>query len=72
LLPQVGDADVTRSVSLLTGVPVAKLTETEVDRIQHMEEHLHERIVGQDEAISAVSRAIRRAKAGKSASTTWP
>jgi ATP-dependent Clp protease ATP-binding subunit ClpC len=51
-------------VSVLCGVPVAKLSESEVARVQTMEEHLHERIVGQDEAVAAVARAIRRAKAG--------
>ncbi len=51
-------------VSVWSGVPVAKLTESEVARVQTMEEHLHERIVGQDEAVAAVARAIRRAKAG--------
>ncbi len=61
---EVEEGDVTRAVSMLSGVPVDKLTESELDRVQHMEEHLHERIVGQDEAVAAVSKAIRRAKAG--------
>src|SRR5262249_5902675 len=62
--PRVGEGEITATVSQLTGVPVAKLTESELDRIQNMEEHLHERIVGQDEAVTAVSKAIRRSKAG--------
>ena len=49
-----------------TGVPVLKLTEQESDKLLHLEENLHKRIIGQDEAVSAVSRAIRRARAGLS------
>ena len=51
-------------VSGWTGVPVTKLTEQESEKLLHLEENLHKRIVGQDEAVSAVSRAIRRARAG--------
>jgi ATP-dependent Clp protease ATP-binding subunit ClpC len=51
-------------VSSWTGVPVQKLSEGEAERLLNMEEVLHQRVVGQDEAIGAVSRAIRRARAG--------
>ena len=47
-----------------TGIPVKKLAEEESERLLHMEETLHNRVIGQDEAISAVSRAVRRARAG--------
>jgi ATP-dependent Clp protease ATP-binding subunit ClpC len=53
-------------VSGWTGVPVVKLTEQESEKLLHLEDNLHKRIVGQDEAVSAVSRAIRRARAGLS------
>ena len=47
-----------------TGIPVTKLAEEESERLLRMEETLHKRVIGQDEAISAVSRAVRRARAG--------
>jgi len=46
------------------GIPVKKLAEEESERLLRMEETLHKRVIGQDEAISAVSRAVRRARAG--------
>jgi ATP-dependent Clp protease ATP-binding subunit ClpC len=61
---EVGEADVSAVVSVLSGVPVSTLTESEATRVLSMEEHLHERVIGQDEAVAAVSKAIRRAKAG--------
>ena len=60
----IGAEEVAEIVSDWTGVPVAKLTEEESARLIHLEEDLHRRIVGQDEAVRAVSRAIRRARAG--------
>ena len=60
----IGTDDVAEIVSSWTGVPVLKLTEAESDRLLHLEEELHERIVGQNEAVAAVARAIRRARAG--------
>jgi len=51
-------------VSKWTGVPVSRLLEGEVEKLVHMEERLHERVVGQDEAISAVANAVRRARSG--------
>ena len=56
--------DIARVVSSWTGVPVTKLTESEKDRLMKLEDILHKRVIGQHEAIVAVSRAIRRARAG--------
>lgn len=58
------EKDVATVVSRWSGVPVGDLTESESNRLQGMEEILHERVVGQEEAIKAVSRAIRRARVG--------
>ena len=60
----VTEEDIAQIVASWTGVPVKKMTEDESERLLHMEELLHRRVVGQDEAISAVSRALRRARAG--------
>jgi len=60
----VSEEDIAQIVSTWTGVPVKKLAEEEAERMLRMEEILHERVVGQDEAVKAVSRAIRRARAG--------
>ena len=60
----VAEEDIAQIVASWTGVPVRKMTEDESQRLLHMEELLHQRVVGQDEAISAVSRALRRARAG--------
>ncbi len=62
--PQIGSEEIAKIVSAWTGVPVLKLTEQESVKLLHLEENLHKRIIGQDEAVSAVSRAIRRARAG--------
>ncbi len=56
--------DIAQIVASWTGVPVRKLAEEESDRLLHMEEILHRRVIGQDEAVMAVSRAIRRVRAG--------
>jgi len=64
LKEEVDAEDIARVVSQWTGVPVSKLLEGEVEKLIHMEERLHERVVGQDEAIQAVSSAVRRARAG--------
>ena len=56
--------DIAAVVSSWTQIPVSKLTETEKDKLMKLEEILHKRVIGQDEAIVAVSRAIRRARAG--------
>jgi ATP-dependent Clp protease ATP-binding subunit ClpC len=60
----VDEQDIAHIVSSWTGVPVKRLAEGETERLLRMEEVLHERVVGQDEAVRAVSRAIRRARAG--------
>ena len=64
--PKIASNEIAEIVSGGTGVPVLKLTEQESDKLLHLEENLHKRIIGQDEAVSAVSRAIRRARAGLS------
>ncbi|OYV58723.1 MAG: ATP-dependent chaperone ClpB [Actinobacteria bacterium 21-73-9] len=66
LKEEVDAEDVAEVVSRWTGVPVAKLLEGEVDKLVRMEELLHSRVVGQDEAVTAVANAIRRSRAGLS------
>ncbi len=67
LLKEEVDADdIGEVVSRWTGIPVTRLMEGEIQKLIHMEERLHQRVVGQDEAISAVSNAIRRSRAGLS------
>lgn len=61
---QVTEEEIAHIVSTWTGIPVIKLTEEESAKLLKMEEALHERVIGQDEAIVAVSRAIRRTRAG--------
>jgi ATP-dependent Clp protease ATP-binding subunit ClpC len=62
--PEIGEDDIADIVSMWTGIPVFKLTEAESQRLVRMEEELHKRVIGQDAAIIAVSKAIRRARAG--------
>src|SRR5438874_3718117 len=62
--PEVGEEEIADIVSMWTGIPVFKLTEAESARLVKMEEELHKRVVGQDEAIVAVAKSIRRARAG--------
>ena len=62
--PIVCEEDVAHIVASWTGVPVQKLTETESVKLLNMEDTLHKRLIGQDEAVKAVSRAIRRARVG--------
>ncbi|MHB8859592.1 MAG: ATP-dependent chaperone ClpB [Thermoleophilia bacterium] len=66
LKEEVDEEDVAEVVGKWTGIPVSKLMEGEVEKLIHMEDRLHERVVGQDEAIAAVSNAMRRARAGLS------
>ncbi|MGC9560503.1 ATP-dependent chaperone ClpB [Brachymonas sp.] len=66
LRTQVGAEEIAEVVSRATGIPVAKMMQGEKDKLLHMEEKLHERVVGQDEAIRAVSDAIRRSRSGLS------
>jgi ATP-dependent Clp protease ATP-binding subunit ClpC len=56
--------DIAELVAKWTGIPVTRMLETEVNRLVHMEDRLHERVIGQDEAIEAVSDSIRRARSG--------
>ncbi len=62
--PVVCEEDIAQIVSSWTGVPVSKLTETESNKLLQMEDTLHTRIIGQEEAVRAISRAIRRARVG--------
>jgi ATP-dependent Clp protease ATP-binding subunit ClpC len=62
--PEVTEEDIAQIVASWTGVPVQKLTESESVKLLNMEETLHQRLIGQDEAVKAVSRAIRRARVG--------
>ena len=63
-VPEVTEEDIALVASKWTGIPVTRLTQSETDKILHMEEHLHERIIGQDDAVKAVSLAIRRNRTG--------
>ncbi|HJN36243.1 MAG: ATP-dependent Clp protease ATP-binding subunit [Prochlorococcus sp.] len=62
--PTVGEEDIAHIVASWTGVPVQKLTESESVKLLNMEDTLHQRLIGQDEAVRAVSKAIRRARVG--------
>ena len=62
--PVVTEEDIAHIVASWTGVPVNKLTESESEKLLHMEDTLHQRLIGQDDAVKAVSRAIRRARVG--------
>jgi len=64
LKEEVDEEDIAETVSKWTGIPVTRLVEAEIEKLIHMEERLKKRVVGQDEAISVVSNAIRRARAG--------
>lgn len=61
---EIGEEDIAGIVSRWTGIPVNRMLQSEKDKLLHLEEHLHKRIVGQDEAIAAVSDAVRRSRAG--------
>ncbi|OCR02105.1 ATP-dependent Clp protease ATP-binding subunit ClpC [Oscillatoriales cyanobacterium USR001] len=63
-LPIVTEEDIAHIVASWTGVPVSKVTESESELLMHMEDTLHQRLIGQEEAVVAVSRAIRRARVG--------
>jgi len=66
LRTQVGAEEIAEVVARATGIPVSKLMQGEREKLLHMEERLHQRVVGQDEAISAVANAIRRSRSGLS------
>lgn len=61
---EVTKEDIAEVVSMWTGIPVTRIASTEQERLLHMEEELHRRIVGQDEAINTIAKAVRRARAG--------
>lgn len=63
-MASIGSDEVAKIVSSWTGIPVLKLTQEESEKLLHLEEELHKRVIGQDEAVSAVAKAIRRARAG--------
>jgi len=64
LKEEVDAEDIAENVSKATGIPVSKMLQSEKEKLLHLEEHLHQRVVGQDEAIIAVADAIRRSRAG--------
>lgn len=61
---EVGSEDIAEVVSSWTGIPATQITKEESEKLLHLEDELHKRIVGQDKAVSAISRAIRRGRAG--------
>ena len=61
---EIKEENIAEIISKWTGIPVQKLTEDENEKLKHLEEKLHERVVGQDEAVEAVSKAIRRGRVG--------
>ena len=63
-VPEVGTGDIAEVVSRATGIPVVQLTREEKDRLLQLEEHLHERVIGQQDAVLAVAEAVRRSRAG--------
>ncbi|HNC92654.1 MAG TPA: AAA family ATPase, partial [Solirubrobacterales bacterium] len=66
LTEEVTEQDVAEVVAKWTGIPVTRLMEGEVEKLVHMEERLHDRVIGQDEAVDAVANALRRSRAGLS------
>ena len=61
---EVDAEDIADVVSRWTGIPVSKMLQSEKDKLLHLEEELHQRVIGQDEAIEAVADAVRRSRAG--------
>jgi ATP-dependent Clp protease ATP-binding subunit ClpB len=64
LKEEVDDEDIAEVVAKWTGIPVSRLMESEVQKLIHMEDRLHDRVIGQDQAVEAVSNALRRSRAG--------
>ncbi len=64
LKEEVEEEDIAEVVSKWTGIPVSRLVEGEVEKLIHMEERLHRRVVGQDDALEVISNALRRARSG--------
>src|SRR4051812_13447148 len=63
-VPVVGEEDIAQVVAMWTGIPVTRIAQEESERLLHMEEALHKRVIGQNEAIDTISKAVRRARAG--------
>ncbi|OVE76138.1 NDP-hexose 4-ketoreductase, partial [bacterium F11] len=63
-IPSIDEEEIASVVSMWTGIPVTKLTETETEKLLQMEDALHQRVIGQDEAIRSISQAIRRSRTG--------
>jgi ATP-dependent Clp protease ATP-binding subunit ClpC len=63
-VPEVGVEDIAEVVSRATGIPVSQLTEEEMERLLHLEQRLHGRVIGQDEAVEVVAEAVRRSRVG--------
>ncbi len=61
---EVTEEDIAKVVAKWTGIPITKLLQTEVDKLSNLEDELHKRVVGQEEAVSSVARAVRRSRAG--------
>ncbi|MEX2158285.1 MAG: AAA family ATPase [Dehalococcoidia bacterium] len=61
---KVDESNIAELIATMTGIPVSRMLEAEAEKLLHMEERLHERVVGQEEAVRAVSEALRRARAG--------
>jgi ATP-dependent Clp protease ATP-binding subunit ClpB len=66
LREEVTESDIAEIISKWTGIPISKLVESEKEKLLHLEDELHERVVGQDEAVTAVADAIQRSRAGLS------
>lgn len=64
LKEEVDAEDIAENISKATGIPVSKMMQTEKEKLLHLEDHLHQRVIGQDEAITAVADAVRRSRAG--------
>jgi ATP-dependent Clp protease ATP-binding subunit ClpC len=62
--PIVGDEDIAEVVAMWTGIPVKRIASTEQEKLVHLEEELHKRIIGQEEAVMSISKAMRRARVG--------
>ena len=62
--PTVGEEEIAEVVAMWTGIPVTRISEQESERLLHMEDALHDRVIGQQEAIETISKAVRRARAG--------
>jgi ATP-dependent Clp protease ATP-binding subunit ClpC len=62
--PSVGEEEIAQVVAMWTGIPVTRIAQEESERLLHMEDALHQRVIGQQEAIQIISRAVRRARAG--------